>query len=78
MPYVEYDEVEAICPDCGRTFRSEDLLAAHRAESHAGLEEPGAASGGDEEVDCPKCHHVFASRAALDLHRRETHRSRAA
>jgi hypothetical protein len=34
MPYVEYDEVEAICSDCGRTFRSEEALEAHRLESH--------------------------------------------
>jgi hypothetical protein len=34
MPYVEYDEVEAICSDCGRTFRSEEALYAHREESH--------------------------------------------
>ncbi|MGD0257932.1 MAG: hypothetical protein ABSB90_08685 [Thermoplasmata archaeon] len=34
MPYVEYDEVEAICSDCGRTFRSEEALDAHRLESH--------------------------------------------
>ncbi|HTW39336.1 MAG TPA: C2H2-type zinc finger protein [Thermoplasmata archaeon] len=76
MPYVEYDEVEAICPDCGRTFRSEELLAAHRAESHSGLDEPGAATGSDDEVACPNCHHLFASRAALELHRRESHRTR--
>jgi hypothetical protein len=34
MPYVEYDEVEAICSDCGRMFRSEEALDAHRQESH--------------------------------------------
>jgi hypothetical protein len=34
VPYVEYDEVEAICSDCGRTFRSEEALELHRAESH--------------------------------------------
>jgi hypothetical protein len=35
MPYVEYDEVQAVCSDCGRIFPSEDALSAHRAESHA-------------------------------------------
>ena len=79
MPYVEYDEVEAICPDCGRIFRSDDALAAHRAESHAGLEDGSpAAQGPDEEVACPKCHHILASRAALEVHRREAHRGRTA
>jgi len=34
VPYVEYDEVEAICSDCGRTFRSEEALYSHREESH--------------------------------------------
>jgi len=34
MPYVEYDEVEAMCSDCGRTFRSEEALSLHREESH--------------------------------------------
>ncbi len=34
MPYVEYDEVEAVCSDCGRTFRSEEALEAHRLDAH--------------------------------------------
>jgi hypothetical protein len=34
MPYVEYDEVQAACSDCGRIFRSEEALEAHRKESH--------------------------------------------
>ncbi len=39
MPYVEYDEIEAICPECGRVFLSEEALELHRQDSHAGLEE---------------------------------------
>jgi hypothetical protein len=35
MPYVEYDEVQATCSDCGRSFPSDEALAAHRAASHA-------------------------------------------
>jgi hypothetical protein len=35
MPYVEYDEVAAICPECGRMFRSEDDLRTHKEEVHA-------------------------------------------
>lgn len=38
MPYVEYDEIEAICSECGRVFRSEETLATHKEESHSGLE----------------------------------------
>jgi uncharacterized C2H2 Zn-finger protein len=78
MPYVEYDEVEAICPDCGRIFRSEDALATHRTESHSGLEDGSTVADPDEEVPCPKCHHVFASRNALEMHRREAHAARKA
>jgi uncharacterized C2H2 Zn-finger protein len=37
MPYVEYDEVEAVCPECGRIFRSEDALEVHQRESHMTL-----------------------------------------
>lgn len=39
MPYVEYDEIEAICPECGRVFRSEETLASHKEEAHAGLDD---------------------------------------
>lgn len=39
MPYVEYDEIEAICPECGRVFLSEEALERHRQDSHSGLEE---------------------------------------
>ncbi|MGI0053105.1 MAG: C2H2-type zinc finger protein [Thermoplasmata archaeon] len=35
MPYVEYDEVEASCSECGRIFRSEEALERHQKESHA-------------------------------------------
>ncbi|MFZ0699823.1 MAG: C2H2-type zinc finger protein [Thermoplasmata archaeon] len=38
MPYVEYDEIEAICSECGRVFRSEEALVTHKEESHSGLE----------------------------------------
>ncbi len=40
MPYVEYDEIEAICSECGRVFRSEETLTAHKEEAHAGLDAP--------------------------------------
>ncbi|MGI0054364.1 MAG: hypothetical protein ACREB9_04170 [Thermoplasmata archaeon] len=45
MPYVEYDEIEAICPECGRVFRSEETLATHRVETHEGLEEDSTTTG---------------------------------
>jgi uncharacterized C2H2 Zn-finger protein len=34
VPFVEYDEVEAVCPDCGMIFRSEEALDHHRDEVH--------------------------------------------
>jgi hypothetical protein len=34
VPYVEYDEVEAVCRDCGMAFRSEEALDKHRDEVH--------------------------------------------
>lgn len=77
MPYVEYDEVEAICPDCGRTFRSEDALAAHRDESHSGVEEGPPTAGDPSEVCCPICRHTFASESALKIHSHDTHRGAA-
>jgi len=42
MPYVEYDEIEAVCSECGRVFRSEEALVAHKEESHSGLEALGS------------------------------------
>jgi uncharacterized C2H2 Zn-finger protein len=44
MPYVEYDEVEATCPECGRIFRSEDALRFHLDEAHRPVE-PRRGSG---------------------------------
>lgn len=40
MPYVEYDEVAASCPECGRNFRSEEDLETHLEEVHARLPTP--------------------------------------
>ncbi|MHB8351532.1 MAG: C2H2-type zinc finger protein [Thermoplasmata archaeon] len=40
MPYVEYDEVQAICSECGRLFRSEEALEEHRSSVHGIGEEP--------------------------------------
>jgi hypothetical protein len=50
MPYVEYDEVAASCSECGRNFRSEEDLEAHRLEVHGAPAtapgRPARASGG--------------------------------
>ena len=34
MPYIDYDEVAAICRECGRNFRSEEDLQEHMEEVH--------------------------------------------
>ncbi len=75
MPYVEYDEVEAICSDCGMIFRSEDALAAHRTESHSGAETPTAKPKA-AEYPCGQCPKTFPSEAGRARHVARAHASR--
>ena len=70
MPYVEYDEVEAACSECGRMFRTEEALAAHRQESHTTAPEEKARS---HRVACSVCHRTFGSTGALAEHNRRAH-----
>ena len=74
MPYVEYDEVQAVCSDCGRIFPSDDALAAHRDEAHAGLAETPLPSAA-KRVECSVCHARFRSTSALLTHSRKAHTS---
>ncbi|MCI4350090.1 MAG: C2H2-type zinc finger protein [Thermoplasmata archaeon] len=75
MPYIEYDEVEAVCSDCGMTFRSGDALDSHRVKVHA-------AAGGDDApaaprrppLRCDPCQKLFNSPAAFRDHNRIVHR----
>ncbi len=71
MPYVEYDEVEAICSDCGRAFRSEEALDEHRAEAHAGQEK--AAGANPPTIRCSLCQKPFRSAGALREHNAKVH-----
>jgi hypothetical protein len=75
MPYVEYDEVEAICSDCGRIFRSEDALAAHREEAHAGIvrRAPVATKAATTSASCPVCQRPFDSATTLRSHMARSH-----
>jgi hypothetical protein len=75
MPYVEYDEVEAICSDCGRTFRSVEALAAHREEAHAGIvrRPPVAVKSAPVGETCPVCHRPFDSATTLRAHQARAH-----
>ncbi|HZY92710.1 MAG TPA: C2H2-type zinc finger protein [Thermoplasmata archaeon] len=71
MPYIEYDEVEAACSDCGRLFRSEEALASHRAESHP--PDAPARSMPTAQVVCAVCRKKFTSVSALSRHNRSAH-----
>jgi uncharacterized C2H2 Zn-finger protein len=73
MPYVEYDEVQAICSDCGRVFRSEEDLADHRSEAHGGKENPTPPP--PAVVRCSLCRRAFRSTAALQAHNAKSHTS---
>jgi len=69
MPFVEYDEVEAVCSDCGRIFRSEEALAAHRVDSHGGRVDTAPR----DRLTCPECERRFLSLTALRNHRHQAH-----
>jgi len=75
MPYVEYDEVEAICRDCGRAFRSEDALDEHRKEAHASAVNSPAEPVRPKTVKCSLCRQRFTTTAALQEHTRKAHSS---
>jgi len=72
VPFVEYDESEAICPQCGSAFRSPEVLEAHVQESHAA---PGSAPTkvAGKSVRCSVCSARLSSIAALQRHNREAH-----
>jgi C2H2-type zinc finger len=69
MPFVEYDEVQAACSDCGRQFPSEEALTAHRADSHASAPEERR----PRRVACSLCDRSFPSVGALAEHNRRHH-----
>jgi hypothetical protein len=71
VPYVEYDEAQAVCSDCGRAFPSEESLAVHRTDAHAGLDTPSASAA--PRVPCSVCSATFRSTAALQEHNRRAH-----
>ena len=73
MPYVEYDEVEAICSECGRVFRSEEALAEHQAEAHSGKESAAKPGNRKPMVKCSLCDQKFLSPTALREHSVRAH-----
>jgi uncharacterized C2H2 Zn-finger protein len=72
VPYVEYDETEAVCPQCGSVFRSPEVLEAHLKESHDTLG-GGAPRPAGKAVRCSVCGARLSSIAALGRHNREAH-----
>ncbi len=72
MPYVEYDENEAVCPQCGSVFRSPEVLEAHLKESHGGPSGPPAPAD-HRSVRCSLCGATFGSITALERHNRVAH-----
>jgi len=72
VPYVEYDENEAVCPQCGSAFRSPEVLEAHRRESHGGTG-GGTPPPTRKTVRCSVCGARLSSIAALERHNREAH-----
>ncbi len=73
MPYVEYDEVEGACPECGATFRSQEALEAHARESHAGPAGGPTRTPATRSVKCSVCGAQLASVSALQRHNRQAH-----
>ncbi|MGB6500465.1 MAG: C2H2-type zinc finger protein [Thermoplasmata archaeon] len=71
MPFVEYSETEAVCPQCGSAFRTAEVLEAHLRDTHGS---PGSESGGaPKPVKCSVCGVRLSSVAALQRHNRESH-----
>jgi hypothetical protein len=73
MPYVEYDEVEAACAECGRLFRSVEALDAHKAEAHPSEKTATPGLQVPKVVRCSVCHQTLPSVAALQRHSRQAH-----
>ncbi len=72
MPYVEYDETQAVCPHCGAAFRSPEILEEHLRDSHGG---PGGGPPAErpKRVTCSVCGSHLSSVSALQRHNREAH-----
>jgi len=72
VPYVEYDENEVACPQCGSVFRSAEVLEAHLKESHEG-QGAAAPAPAHKTVKCSVCGARLSSIAALERHNRTAH-----
>jgi len=73
VPYVEYDENEAVCPQCGSVFRTPEVLEAHLKESHEGQGGGPSTPPKKKTVRCSVCGARLSSITALERHNREAH-----
>lgn len=73
MPYVDYDEVEAACAECGRLFRSPEDLEEHRRESHAPTRSTASPKQRKPTLACSICSRKFYSIGALQDHTHHDH-----
>ena len=69
MPFVEYDEVRAACPECGRLFPTEEALHDHQADSH----ERAAPAEKRRSASCSICEKKFPTVGQLAEHSRRAH-----
>lgn len=75
MPYVEYDEVKAVCSECGRAFETEEALRTHDQEAHALTRRARSGLPPPAPVTCSVCGRTFPSVSALGRHNRRDHTS---
>lgn len=73
MPYVDYDEVEAACAECGRLFRTPEDLDAHRRETHPQARASPPLKPRSATLPCSLCSRKFYSIAALKEHTQRDH-----
>jgi hypothetical protein len=74
MPYIEYDEVGAVCADCGMTFRTDEALSTHRAQVHtSGDRDVASAPSRPAPLRCGSCQQLFSSPSAFQDHNRIVH-----
>ncbi len=73
MPYVDYDEVAAICSECGRIFRSDEALELHRKETHTVPESSVTSDPRVPSLTCSLCQRTFRSATGLQQHNRRAH-----
>jgi len=60
-----------ICPQCGKTYKTQDSLGKHLKSQHS--EAPGSGSSGPFVCDVDGCGRSFPKAQGLSMHQRRTH-----